>query len=1243
MAGVLLFLGLYFALAGWLGWTAYRLFSMTIETPGDSLGYILGGVSAAFLCLFTLKSLLLIRRGDTGTCVEITAAEEPALFVFLHRLADEAGAPRPYRVFLSGRVNACVFYDLSIINLLLPSRKNLEIGLALVNVLTLGELKAVLAHEFGHFAQRSMAVGRWVYIAHQIAYTLITERDMFDEMLQRASAVDPRIAWIAWLLRLVIWAIRCVLEMIFRIVVLSQRALEREMELQADLVAVSVTGSDALVHALYRFPAAEQAWVQAMNFVRDENREGGRAVQDVFALQTRIIEGLRMAHGDPSYGAVPPLPTDAPERHRVFKTAIARPRQMWSTHPSSSDREANAKRAYVAAPVDDRNPWSLFADPVALRERMSVDLMREVRLKPVPLKETLARLDAKYQHVCFEPQYRGVYAERSPVRHISQVGEFYGPLPAAEDVAGALEGLYPEELCGQLAQLRILEEEKAQLRALQVGRLQAPGGVIRHRGARITRRRLAQTIAAVEAECAACQQLIQEHDRRCRSAHLAAAQRLGRGWPEHLRGLLHLLHYADHAQAAVHAARAHIEDTLAGFLHGRRASTGLHRRLLRQGMLLQQVLREIDDTARRVILDHAVLERLHTPSWRTMLTPLELVPPTPATLGEWLDVVDSWVRLVDKQLESLRLAALDQLLLAESHVAQCFRQGADPGPAPIASRPPAEYRVLVGGTKAPLPGRWTARMQSAGRLLETSVRLLAAAAVLAAAAMLGSFIESTTVHVVNGLGTPVQVTLGNQTVRVAAFDHVEMSIGTLQQLHVTAATDSGQTIEQLDVAIQRRTVPQIYNVAGVAALVATQVTYGPARGSAPRMLGAPRWSEHLADVYFRSAPTSVPATHGGDIRNVLSGLAREAPDTVLAALPDLKTRAAVVAAHARWDASDSRNVDSWIQHAADTLEPAVFAQILEQRVSDAPADTFNLWTQQQLASASARARICDARRRQAAASPDTADLQYLAVTCDGRSEEQARALAILHKRWPDNPWVALSLGKALAGEARWQEALPLIEVARIHIDGLRESLTVTSARLQRALKTTPDLRGLRAESHQLASLLGLEVGWTARPGAAQRRQTYQALENGELADAIDQINDDEPDRLRMLRLLAASDGAPSVQVARALQLPPDAGIDVDTLLPTLALVARTGGQVEPYQAVAGRVLQDQAPQILRLFSLVRSGASSAQVEEALRGADPALRGRVYVAAAVLRGIACPPQWRDQARRLLFAAERPYLR
>ena len=105
--GLLLFVAVYCALAGWFGWTAYRLLAGVSNAASDSvMGNIIGGAAAAFLAVFMLKALIFVKRGEAVEDLEITAAEQPTLFAFLYRLADEAGAPRPHRVFISGRVNA---------------------------------------------------------------------------------------------------------------------------------------------------------------------------------------------------------------------------------------------------------------------------------------------------------------------------------------------------------------------------------------------------------------------------------------------------------------------------------------------------------------------------------------------------------------------------------------------------------------------------------------------------------------------------------------------------------------------------------------------------------------------------------------------------------------------------------------------------------------------------------------------------------------------------------------------------------------------------------------------------------------------------------------------------------------------------------------------------------------------------------------------------------------------------------
>ena len=62
------------------------------------------------------------------------------------------------------------------LSLFIPPRKDLLIGLGLVNVVDLVEFKAVLAHEFGHFAQRSTALGRYLYVANQVMRDVIYGR-----------------------------------------------------------------------------------------------------------------------------------------------------------------------------------------------------------------------------------------------------------------------------------------------------------------------------------------------------------------------------------------------------------------------------------------------------------------------------------------------------------------------------------------------------------------------------------------------------------------------------------------------------------------------------------------------------------------------------------------------------------------------------------------------------------------------------------------------------------------------------------------------------------------------------------------------------------------------------------------------------------------------------------------------------------------------------------------------------------
>src|SRR5581483_12030107 len=169
LAGLALFALLFFLL--WFWFLAALCRALLALAAGHwQLRVILSGLCAAVLAYLMLRALRWERAPEADD-LEIRAEEQPQLFAFIRRLAAEVGVPPPHRVYVSGRVNAAVSYDRRTAGLT-GRRKSLEIGLALVNVLSLGEFKAVLAHELGHCAQRTMALGRWVHWAQGVATQL---------------------------------------------------------------------------------------------------------------------------------------------------------------------------------------------------------------------------------------------------------------------------------------------------------------------------------------------------------------------------------------------------------------------------------------------------------------------------------------------------------------------------------------------------------------------------------------------------------------------------------------------------------------------------------------------------------------------------------------------------------------------------------------------------------------------------------------------------------------------------------------------------------------------------------------------------------------------------------------------------------------------------------------------------------------------------------------------------------------
>jgi Zn-dependent protease with chaperone function len=1239
MGGLVLFLVLYLALAGWFTWTAYRLL-VGVSHGGDPLWGSIAGVGSAFLAVFMWKALFFVQHRHVLDDIEVTAEEQPRLFAFINRLADETGAPRAHRVFLSPRVNAAVFYDLSVLNLLFPSRKNLEIGLGLVNALSLGELKAVLAHEFGHFGQRCMAVGRWVYIAQQIAGHIIARRDALDAFLRGLSRVDVRIAWVGWLLSLVVWSIRSLMETVFRIVVLAQRALSREMELQADLVAVSLTGSDALIHALHRLHVADEAWDRTFAFADTEAR-AKRGVNDLFAVQKHITAKLRQVLDDPHYGEVVPLPKQQPEQHRVFKTSLAQPPRMWSTHPANSEREQNAKRRYIAAAIDERSAWDLFDDVPALKKQMTAHVYRSIEdAADVPLAESLAKVDEQYGRAYFDRSYRGAYLGRLLTIHARDAADLYGLPVRAEDVAAELGAIYPQALAQDLERLRSLEEEKQSLQGLKEGLLTAERGIIRHRGKDLKRADLQVAINQVQAELDRAREVVLTHDRHCRSVHLAAAAQLGSGWDAYLKGLLSILHYAEHNEANVRDAQGALRNTVAVVTADSRVSRSERKQLLQACAEVHNALRHVyEDGGKQIVLDRTLLRRLKVESWQEALGTFSLPLANENNLGDWLGAVDSWVQSAASALSLLRQSALEQLLLAEAQVARFTREKMTPGVAPEATRVPAQYPLLVPNSERPRKTKldlWD-RFHVADGLVPTLARLTVATGIIAAVLSVGTTVGATLVNIYNGLGRPVMVSIGDSAIRLAPFSHAKLTLGDAGHYAVKAMTEQGDLIEQFDVAIPVGSDESVYNVAGASMLMEWSATYGPVAPVPEHLVGPVRWTTTNASVVFEQPPEQI-SDRGGGMRSVISAFGHDNPSATFEMLKDEAQRAKFIDTHARWDAIDSPYADYWLNLASRSDS---FEEIIRARLQLYPDDVVALRAEQDYTRRDLRAVVCNRHRSIAASQPGNFDMQYVASRCIDDKVQREEAYADLYAKAPQNGWLAMAMGYAYAQHARWSDALATLDIARQQVPAMREKVALDTLRVRRMLSADDDAQSadLVRQSAVLGYYMSLKSGTGLQPGLDM---AYYHLGRGALDAAAQELAKNPQADRRVLRLAAASDGAPAALVADALALPMDQGIDATSVWAALALALRERKDPAPYLAVIREYDSGDGPQqVLDFIKAVRSSTTPADADRLLDGLNIELRGYAYSAALILQGERAPQEWRSAANRLLFIPERPY--
>lgn len=355
---ILLFFVLYFALVIALGYLVrwsifYDIGEVNKITILGKLGAIAGSI---MLFVFTLKFIFKLKNHRPANRIKLVEKEHPDLWKFVDKICKETGAPKPKSIFVDPDVNAYVSYTNSWLSLFLPVKKELTIGLGLVSCLNLSEFKAVISHEFGHFAQSTMKVGSYIMSANTIIHDMIFNRDSWDVFLDNWRASDIRISFAAWIITPVIWSIRQVLNLFYKFLNVMYSSLSREMEFNADRVAASTSGSDAIISALWRLDDGAMQWNESLNNLYNASRKQ-MFVDNVYLHHEDAMTEIKDAQRD-KLNALDLHPAGGKQ---YFTGSELSKVSMYASHPPNDMREENVKKPYLACDSDDRSPWLLFA------------------------------------------------------------------------------------------------------------------------------------------------------------------------------------------------------------------------------------------------------------------------------------------------------------------------------------------------------------------------------------------------------------------------------------------------------------------------------------------------------------------------------------------------------------------------------------------------------------------------------------------------------------------------------------------------------------------------------------------------------------------------------------------------------------------------------------------------------------------------------------------------------------------
>lgn len=308
-----------------------------------------------FIVLFLIKILFSVEPADLSGLHEIKAKDHPKLFDLIQTVVRSSGTRFPSKVYLTFDTNASVMSNPGFFNTFVLNRKSLIIGIGLMNSLNESELKSVLAHEFGHFSQKSSKVYSFIYRFHAGLFQLI-----YNNRALKSGNQFTKLVMEDFILKNLIKS--------FDSLNKNYMNLSREMEYHADEFGVRLVGYQVAESALLRLSFSQFAFESLLNFYfanPQKTIERDNIYEDHSWMIAHIATDnqIKMNHGFPNI--------QFKDIKRLNRSKLVFEDQ-WASHPRTEDRIEQMRKTGIPSSSNHETPSvKLLHQPEEVLKMMS--------------------------------------------------------------------------------------------------------------------------------------------------------------------------------------------------------------------------------------------------------------------------------------------------------------------------------------------------------------------------------------------------------------------------------------------------------------------------------------------------------------------------------------------------------------------------------------------------------------------------------------------------------------------------------------------------------------------------------------------------------------------------------------------------------------------------------------------------------------------------------------------------------